>query len=100
MLVVLIAGTLNSIGLLALGIGARHFLRFSIGDPDDDPLHRYRYRSSLATLLAIVTKGQPLYAVGVIGVTLLFNSLKQISSLQNYRLQNQDQRLGRHWSRC
>jgi predicted PurR-regulated permease PerM len=68
MLVVLIAGTLNSIGLLALGIEHAIFFGFLSGVLTMIPYIGITIGAALPTLLAIVTKDSLWYAVGVIGV--------------------------------
>lgn len=68
MLVVLIAGTLNSIGLLALGIEHAIFFGFLSGILTMIPYIGITIGATLPTLLAIVTKDSLWYAVGVIGV--------------------------------
>ena len=68
MLVVLIAGTLNSIGLLALGIEHAIFFGFLSGTLTMIPYIGITIGAALPTLLAIVTKDSLWYAVGVIGV--------------------------------
>ena len=68
MLVVLIAGTLNSIGLLALGIEHAIFFGFLSGALTMIPYVGITIGAALPTLLAIVTKDNLWYAVGVIGV--------------------------------
>lgn len=68
MLVVLIAGTLNSIGLLALGIEHAIFFGFLSGTLTMIPYVGITIGAAVPTLLAIVTKDSLWYAVGVIGV--------------------------------
>lgn len=68
MLVVLIAGVLNSIGLLALGIEHAIFFGFLSGVLTMIPYIGITIGASLPALLAIVTKDSIWYAVGVIGV--------------------------------
>lgn len=68
MLVVLIAGTLNSIGLLALGIEHAIFFGFLSGVLTMIPYIGITIGAALPTLLAIITKDSLWYAVGVIGV--------------------------------
>jgi predicted PurR-regulated permease PerM len=68
MLVVLIAGTLNSIGLLALGIEHAIFFGFLSGVLTMIPYIGITIGAALPTLLALVTKDSIWYAVGVIGV--------------------------------
>jgi predicted PurR-regulated permease PerM len=67
-LVVLIAGTLNSIGLLVLGIDHAIFFGFLSGTLTMIPYIGISIGAALPALLALVTKDSIWYAVGVIGV--------------------------------
>ena len=67
-LVVLIAGVLNSIGLLALGIDYAIFFGFLSGTLTMIPYVGITIGATLPTLMALVTKDSIWYAVGVIVV--------------------------------
>lgn len=67
-LVVFIAGTLNSIGLLILGIDHAIFFGFLSGLLTMIPYVGISIGATLPTLLALITKESGWYAVGVIGV--------------------------------
>ncbi|MBS1682721.1 MAG: AI-2E family transporter [Bacteroidetes bacterium] len=67
-LVVFIAGALNSIGLLVLGIEHAIFFGFLSGVLTMIPYVGITIGATLPTLLALVTKDSIWYAVGVIGV--------------------------------
>jgi predicted PurR-regulated permease PerM len=67
-IVVLIAGTLNSIGLLALGIEHAIFFGFFSGALTLIPYIGITIGATLPALLALVTKDSIWYAVGVIAV--------------------------------
>jgi predicted PurR-regulated permease PerM len=67
-IVVLIAGTLNSIGLLALGIEHAFFFGFLSGALTLIPYVGITLGATLPTLLALITKDSAWYAVGVIAV--------------------------------
>ena len=67
-LVVFIAGVLNSIGLLILGIDHAIFFGFLSGMLTMIPYVGITIGATLPTLLALVTKDSAWYAVGVIGV--------------------------------
>lgn len=67
-IVVLIAGALNSIGLLMLGIDHAIFFGFLSGALTMIPYVGITIGATLPTLLALVTKDSAWYAVGVIAV--------------------------------
>lgn len=67
-LVVLIAGVLNSIGLLALGIDHAIFFGFLSGALTMIPYVGITLGAALPTLVALITKDSIWYAVGVIAV--------------------------------
>lgn len=67
-LVVLIAGALNSIGLLLLGIDQAIFFGFLSGMLTMIPYVGITLGAMLPTLLALITKDSIWYAVGVVGV--------------------------------
>jgi len=67
-IVVIIAGTLNSIGLLALGIDHAIFFGFLSGALTLIPYVGITIGATLPALLALLTKDSAWYAVGVIGV--------------------------------
>ncbi|HMJ67847.1 MAG TPA: AI-2E family transporter [Cyclobacteriaceae bacterium] len=67
-IVVLIAGTLNSIGLLALGIEHAIFFGFFSGALTLIPYVGITIGATLPALLALITKDSAWYAVGVVGV--------------------------------
>ena len=67
-IVVFIAGLLNSIGLLALGIDHAFFFGFLSGTLTVIPYIGITIGASLPALLALITKDSAWYAVGVIGV--------------------------------
>jgi predicted PurR-regulated permease PerM len=67
-LVVLIAGILNSIGLLALGINHALFFGFLSGMLTMIPYIGISLGATLPALFALVTKDSAWYAIGVIGV--------------------------------
>jgi predicted PurR-regulated permease PerM len=67
-LVVLIAGVLNSIGLLALGIDHAIFFGFLSGALTMIPYVGITLGAALPTLVAIITKDSIWYAVGVVAV--------------------------------
>ncbi|MBS1487560.1 MAG: AI-2E family transporter [Bacteroidetes bacterium] len=67
-IVVLIAGVLNSLGLLLLGIDHAIFFGFLSGLLTMIPYVGITMGAALPTLLALVTKDSAWYAVGVIGV--------------------------------
>lgn len=67
-LVVLIAGTLNSIGLLLLGIDQAIFFGFLSGALTMIPYVGIAIGALLPTILALITKDSAWYAVGVIAV--------------------------------
>jgi predicted PurR-regulated permease PerM len=67
-IVVLIAGTLNSIGLLALGIQHAIFFGFLSGALTLIPYIGITIGATLPALLALITKDSAWYAVGVVGV--------------------------------
>ncbi len=67
-IVVLIAGTLNSIGLLALGIDHAIFFGFLSGALTLIPYVGITIGATLPALLALITKDSIWYAVGVVGV--------------------------------
>lgn len=68
LIVVFIAGVLNSIGLLALGIDHAIFFGFLSGALTMIPYVGITIGAALPTLLALVTKDSIWYAVGVVGV--------------------------------
>jgi putative heme transporter len=68
MIVVLIAGVLNSIGLLALGIDHAIFFGFLSGTLTMIPYVGIAIGATLPALLALLTKDSIWYAVGVIAV--------------------------------
>jgi putative heme transporter len=68
LLVVLIAGSLNSIGLLLLGIDHAIFFGFLSGTLTMIPYIGITLGAALPTCLALVTKDSAWYAVGVVGV--------------------------------
>jgi len=68
MIVVLIAGVMNSIGLLALGIDHAIFFGFLSGTLTMIPYIGITLGAALPTLLALITKDSAWYAVGVIAV--------------------------------
>jgi putative heme transporter len=68
MIVVLIAGVMNSIGLLALGIDHAIFFGFLSGTLTMIPYIGITLGAALPTMLALVTKDSAWYAVGVIAV--------------------------------
>jgi predicted PurR-regulated permease PerM len=68
MIVVLIAGTLNSIGLLALGIEHAIFFGFLSGTLTMIPYIGISIGAALPTIIALLTKDNAWYAVGVIAV--------------------------------
>ncbi len=67
-MVVFIAGALNSIGLLALGIDHALFFGFLSGLLTMIPYVGITLGATLPALLALVTKDSAWYAVGVVGV--------------------------------
>jgi predicted PurR-regulated permease PerM len=67
-IVVLIAGTLNSIGLLALGIDHAIFFGFLSGALTLIPYIGITIGATLPALLALITKDSIWYAVGVVAV--------------------------------
>lgn len=67
-IVVLIAGTLNSIGLFALGIEHAIFFGFFSGALTLIPYVGITVGATLPALLALITKESIWYAVGVVGV--------------------------------
>jgi predicted PurR-regulated permease PerM len=67
-IVVLIAGTLNSIGLLLLGIEHAIFFGFLSGALTLIPYVGIALGATLPALLALITKDSAWYAVGVVGV--------------------------------
>ncbi len=67
-IVVLIAGTLNSIGLLALGIDHAIFFGFLSGALTLIPYVGITIGATLPALLALITKDSIWYAVGVVAV--------------------------------
>jgi len=67
-IVVLIAGTLNSIGLLALGIDHAIFFGFFSGALTLIPYVGITIGATLPALLALITKDSAWYAVGVVAV--------------------------------
>ncbi|MFM8914244.1 MAG: AI-2E family transporter, partial [Flammeovirgaceae bacterium] len=67
-LVVLIAGVLNSIGLLALGIDHAIFFGFLSGALTMIPYVGITLGAALPTLVALITKDSVWYAVGVVAV--------------------------------
>jgi len=67
-IVVLIAGTLNSIGLLLLGIEHAVFFGFFSGALTLIPYIGITIGATLPALLALITKDSAWYAVGVVGV--------------------------------
>lgn len=67
-IVVLIAGTLNSIGLLALGIEHAIFFGFLSGALTLIPYIGITIGATLPALLALMTKDSAWYAVGVVAV--------------------------------
>lgn len=67
-LVVLIAGALNSIGLLILGIDQAIFFGFLSGTLTMIPYIGITLGAMLPTILALITKDSIWYAVGVVGV--------------------------------
>lgn len=67
-IVVLIAGTLNSIGLLALGIDHAIFFGFLSGALTLIPYVGITIGATLPALLALITKDSAWYAVGVVAV--------------------------------
>lgn len=67
-IVVLIAGTLNSIGLLALGIDHAIFFGFLSGALTLIPYIGITIGATLPALLALITKDSVWYAVGVVAV--------------------------------
>ncbi|MBS1949886.1 MAG: Uncharacterized UPF0118 membrane protein [Cytophagales bacterium] len=67
-IVVFIAGALNSIGLLVLGIDHAIFFGFLSGTLTMIPYVGITIGATLPTLLALVTKDSAWYAVGVVGV--------------------------------
>jgi predicted PurR-regulated permease PerM len=68
MIVVLIAGVLNSIGLLALGIDHAIFFGFLSGTLTMIPYVGITIGATLPALLALLTKDSMWYAVGVVAV--------------------------------
>jgi predicted PurR-regulated permease PerM len=68
MIVVLIAGILNSIGLLALGIDHAIFFGFLSGTLTMIPYVGITIGATLPALLALLTKDSMWYAVGVVAV--------------------------------
>lgn len=68
LMVVLIAGTLNSIGLLALGIEHAIFFGFLSGALTMIPYIGITIGAALPTILALITKDSIWYAVGVVSV--------------------------------
>ncbi len=75
-LVVFIAGVLNSIGLLALGIDHAIFFGFLSGLLTMIPYVGITLGATLPALLALVTKDSGWYAVGVIGVHMVVQFLE------------------------
>lgn len=75
-IVVLIAGILNSIGLLLLGIDHAIFFGFLSGALTLIPYVGITIGATLPALLALVTKDSLWYAVGVIGVHTLVQFLE------------------------
>ena len=75
-LVVLIAGVLNSIGLLILGIDHALFFGFLSGLLTMIPYVGITIGATLPALLALVTKDSVWYAVGVIGVHMFVQFLE------------------------
>lgn len=67
-IVVLIAGSLNSIGLLALGIDHAIFFGFLSGALTMIPYIGITIGATLPALLALITKDSAWYAVGVVAV--------------------------------
>ncbi len=67
-LVVFIAGVLNSIGLLILGIEHAVFFGFLSGTLTMIPYIGITIGAALPTLMALVTKDSSWYAVGVVGI--------------------------------
>ena len=67
-IVILIAGTLNSIGLLLLGIEHAIFFGFLSGALTMIPYVGITIGAALPTVIALITKDSVWYAVGVIGV--------------------------------
>ena len=66
--VILIAGTLNSIGLLMLGIDHAIFFGFLSGALTMIPYVGITIGATLPAVIALITKDSAWYAVGVIGV--------------------------------
>jgi predicted PurR-regulated permease PerM len=75
-MVVFIAGVLNSIGLLILGIDHAIFFGFLSGLLTMIPYVGITIGATLPTLLALVTKDSAWYAVGVIGVHMFVQFLE------------------------
>jgi predicted PurR-regulated permease PerM len=75
-IVVLIAGALNSIGLLALGIDHAIFFGFLSGTLTMIPYVGITIGAALPTLLALLTKDSAWYAVGVIVVHVVVQFLE------------------------
>jgi len=75
-IVVLIAGILNSIGLLLLGIDHAIFFGFLSGALTMIPYIGITIGATLPALLALVTKDSIWYAVGVVGVHALVQFLE------------------------
>jgi predicted PurR-regulated permease PerM len=67
-IVILIAGTLNSIGLMLLGIDHAIFFGFLSGALTMIPYVGITIGAAMPTMIALITKDSAWYAVGVIGV--------------------------------
>jgi predicted PurR-regulated permease PerM len=75
-IVTLIIGTLNSIGLLALGIPSAFFFGFLAASLLILPYIGILMGSILPIVVALVTKDSPMYAVGVAGVFFFIQMLE------------------------
>lgn len=75
-IVTLIVGTLNSIGLLALGIPSAFFFGFLAASLLILPYIGILVGSILPIVVALVTKDSPMYAVGVAGVFFFIQMLE------------------------
>lgn len=76
LIVTLIVGTLNSVGLLALGIPSAFFFGFLAASLLIIPYIGILVGSILPIVVALVTKDSPMYAVGVAGVFFFIQMLE------------------------
>ena len=76
LIVTLIVGTLNSVGLLALGIPSAFFFGFLAASLLILPYIGILVGSILPIVVALVTKDSPMYAVGVAGVFFFIQMLE------------------------